>query len=164
MLPDRYPEEKLDDETDNGTMPENLEEFRKAVVGQKIVNVEKDVPLPEENRGYGRSNGTRITLSSGRQVFLANTDDCCAYTMLESFFLNYENIDHMIMGVGTTDEYTKWHVFADAGDILELTVGWTPGNPFYYGYGFDITVDDSAVAPSKNKPVRMPRPTRGRAS
>ena len=48
----------------------------------------------------------------------------------------------MILGVGTTDGYTTWHIFADMGDVLELTVVWSCGNPFYYGYGFTITVDD----------------------
>jgi hypothetical protein len=26
------------------------------------------------------------------------------------------------------------------GDVLELQVGWSPGNPFYYAYGFHIDV------------------------
>jgi hypothetical protein len=53
-------------------------------------------------------------------------------------------VDHIILGVGTTDGYTTWHVYADAGDVLELAVGWSCGNPFYYGYGFTITVDDGS--------------------
>ena len=71
---------------------------------------------------------------------LANTNDCCAYTELEAFLLHPERVDHIIMGVGTTDTYTRWHIYADLGDVLELTVGWSCGNPFYYGYGFDIDV------------------------
>ena len=48
------------------------------------------------------------------------------------------------MGVGTTGEYTRWHIYADLGDVLELTVGWSCGNPFYYGYGFYIDVVPAA--------------------
>jgi hypothetical protein len=75
-------------------------------------------------------------------VFLVGTDDCCAYTELETFLLNVDKVDHIITGVGTTDGYTKWHIYCDFGDVLELTVGWSSGNPFYYGYGFAIIVED----------------------
>jgi hypothetical protein len=68
--------------------------------------------------------------------------DCCAYTELESFLLNPELVDHVITGVGTTDGYQTWHVYADMGDVLKLDVGWSCGNPFYYGYGFTIRVVD----------------------
>jgi len=44
------------------------------------------------------------------------------------------------MGVGTTAQYQTWHIYADWGDVLKLEVGWSCGNPFYYGYGFDIDV------------------------
>jgi hypothetical protein len=80
---------------------------------------------------------------------LANTDDCCAYTDLEDFLLHADRIQHVITGVGTTGEYTTWHVFADMGDVLEMKVGWSAGNPFYYGYGFDIAVED---VPGKGTP------------
>ncbi len=46
------------------------------------------------------------------------------------------------MGVGTTNGYSTWHIYADWGDILELSVGWYAGNTGYYGYGFDINVVD----------------------
>ena len=71
---------------------------------------------------------------------MINTEDCCAYTDLEAFLLNVELVDHMILGVQTTEGYTKWHIYADFGDVLELAVAWSCGNPFYYGYGFDIAV------------------------
>lgn len=29
---------------------------------------------------------------------------------------------------------------AVVGDVMELEVGWSCGNPFYYGYGFSINV------------------------
>jgi hypothetical protein len=74
-------------------------------------------------------------------VRVRNDGDCCAYTELESFLLNVGNIDHVITGVGTTNGYTTWHVYADLGDVLEMQVGWSCGNPFYYGYGFQISVE-----------------------
>ena len=140
-----YPEEALDEDYDDGTMPENVDTLRQAVVGHRIVNVEKGVKVP--GRYYGEEEATIITLDDGKKVRLVNTSDCCAYTELEAFLLHPELVDHEILGVGTTDGYGTWHIFADLGDVLELTVGWSSGNPFYYGYGFDITVDDGLTVP-----------------
>ncbi len=138
-----YESEVLDEDDDNGTMPDNVETLRQAVIGHRIASVEKGVEIP--GRYYGRSTATVITLDNGQKVRLVDTSDCCAYTGLDSFLLHPEMVDHAILGVGTTDGYSKWHIFADYGDILELEVGWSCGNPFYYGYGFDITVDDTEV-------------------
>lgn len=139
-----YAEETLDPEYDDGTMPANVAALSSAVIGHRIVNVEQGAQLrlnaaPDDY--YGRSTGTVITLDDGTRVGLVDTDDCCAYTDLETFLLHADQIDHIITGVGTTDGYTKWHIYADMGDVLELTVGWSSGNPFYYGYGFEITVE-----------------------
>lgn len=142
-----YPTETLHDDYDDGTMPQNVADLAEAVVGHRIVNVEQNAEIPKFDDSYRwRTHGTAITLDSGKRVFLADTDDCCAFTELEAFLLNAENVDHIITGVGTTDGYTKWHIYADLGDVLELTVGWSAGNPFYYGYGFDITVIDADSA------------------
>ena len=123
-----YDEETLGPEDDDGTMVGNVTALREGVVGHKIKSAE-------------RVEGTFvITLDDGRQVTLRNTGDCCAHTTLESFLLRPDRVDHVITGVGTTDGYTTWHIFADLGDVLSLTVEWSCGNPFYYGYGFDITV------------------------
>lgn len=135
-----YPEEVLDEEDDDGTMPGSVAALADTVVGHKIVSAEKDHDLPQS---YWAGAGLRLTLDNGRQVILRDTSDCCAYTEVEAFLLNPDKVDHVITGVGTTDEYTKWHIYADAGDVLELTVGWSCGNPFYYGYGFDIEVQDA---------------------
>lgn len=132
MTTTHYPAEILGGEDDDGTMPENVEALRQAVVGSRIVNVEKDGGV------------TIITLDSGKRVKLLDTSDCCAFTALEAFLLHPEKVDHAILGVGTTGEFTRWHIFADYGDILELTVGWSCGNPSYYGYGFDIVVEEIA--------------------
>lgn len=137
-----YKEEVLDEDYDNGTMPYNVEELRQEVVGHKITHAGW-AERPHDWYGPEVTQKVfQITLDNGKQVILRNTDDCCAYTELESFLLNVDKIDHIITGVGTTGYYNKWHIYADLGDVLELTVGWSSGNPFYYGYGFDIAVED----------------------
>lgn len=134
-----YPIEELDPNDDCGTMPENVDELRQAVVGKRIVKTEVR-EVPSEYSWRSPSSGLVITLDDGTEVRLADTDDCCAYTSLEAFLLHPDRVDHVIMGVGTTEDYTRWHIYADLGDVLELTVGWSCGNPFYYGYGFHIDV------------------------
>jgi hypothetical protein len=141
-----YPTETLDEDADDGTMPDSLTALEHAVVGQRITSVEHNLPVPDKYDGT--TTGTIITLDSGKRVTLANTDDCCAYTELETFLLHADRIDHVITGVGTTDGYTKWHIYADMGDVLELSVGWSCGNPFYYAYGFHIAVLDGQEQPS----------------
>ncbi|MFC1418555.1 DUF7448 domain-containing protein [Streptacidiphilus cavernicola] len=138
-----YETEILSEDDDNGTMPNNVATLAEAVVGHRIVSVERGVPIPGADSWRGTS-GTALTLDSGKRVFLADSSDCCAYTELEAFLLHADRIDHVVTGVGTTGGFTHWHVFADMGDVLELTVGWSCGNPFYYGYGFDITVIEVA--------------------
>lgn len=135
-----YAEEILGPDDDNGTMPYNVQGVREEVVGHKIVHAGwTEVP---SWWGNGTTRAFQITLDNGKQVILKDSGDCCAFTQLEDFLLHADKVDHIITGVGTTGEYTKWHIFADMGDVLELTVGWSCGNPFYYGYGFDIEVRD----------------------
>lgn len=142
IVTQRYAPELLDSDDDDGTMVNNVATLSEAVIGRRIVSVEK---AEWPGKYYGNEHGHVITLDNGKQVRLADSSDCCAYTELESFLLHADKIKHVITGVGTTDGFTTWHVYADYGDILELTVGWSCGNPFYYGYGFDITVQDAAV-------------------
>lgn len=135
----KYADEVLSsDYDDDGTMPENVDTLRKAVVGHRIVSVET---VGSGHRWYS-GDKTVITLDNGKRVELQDTDDCCAYTELTSFLLHPDKVDHIITGVGTTDGFTTWHIYADMGDVLELSVGWSCGNPFYYGYGFDISVTE----------------------
>lgn len=135
---DRYPTETLDNKwEDDGTMPENVAELERAVIGHRIVSAEQQ---ETQGRWYGTTRGLVLTLDDGTKVSLVNTSDCCAFTDLEGFFLHPEAVDHVITGVGTTEGYTKWHIYADFGDVMELDVVWSCGNPFYYGYGFDIAV------------------------
>ncbi|MFD8595387.1 hypothetical protein ACFV1L_10335 [Kitasatospora sp. NPDC059646] len=134
-----YAIEVLSDYDDDGTMPENVATLSEAVVGHRIVSATKETV---SRRWGGTEDALVITLDNGHRVELINTDDCCAYTELQSFLLHPERVDHIITGVGTTNEYGTWHIYADMGDVLELSVGWSCGNPFYYGYGFDISVKE----------------------
>lgn len=137
-----YPDEELDEDHDDGTMPNSKAALAEAIVGHRIVFVDHNVPIPPEKAPYGQQTATAITLDNGKRVFLVERDDCCAYTNLAKFLLNVQNIEHAVGGVGTTDGYTKWHIFCDAGDIAEMEVGWSAGNIGYYGYGFDIIVEE----------------------
>ena len=127
-------------------MPENVAALAGHVVGRRIVAVEKNASAPGPDEWSGPAYGTALVLDNGKHVILADTSDCCAYTDLEDVILNLDKIEHVITGVGTTDGYTKWHIYADLGDVVELKVGWSSGNPFYYGYGFDILVQEPEAA------------------
>lgn len=133
-----YAEEVLDD----GTMTNNVEILAEHVVGHKIVSVEMNQKVKGEYWGTTTGTGTVLTLDNGKKVVLSDTEDCCAYTEMENVILHLDKIDHVITGVGTTDGFTTWHIYADFGDVVELQVGWSYGNPFYYGYGFNISVQD----------------------
>lgn len=123
-------------ETDDDTMAGNRDELAEAVVGHKIVKVER---AADSDPYYYGGDKTVITLDNDTQVELIDSGDCCAYTELDSFLLNPELVDHAILGVGTTDNYQTWHIFADMGDVLKLNVSWSEGSG-YYGYGFNIQV------------------------
>lgn len=136
-----YEEEVLDPEwDDDGSIVRSKEYLADLVVGHRIVSAEL---VTNEYHSYGDSDKTMVlTLDDGRRVKMRGYGDCCAFAEVNSFLLNPERVDHVITGVGTTDGYTTWHVYADLGDVLELSVGWSCGNPFYYGYGFIFQVED----------------------
>ncbi|RDB46174.1 DUF7448 domain-containing protein [Tsukamurella tyrosinosolvens] len=133
---------------DDGTMPENVERLAGFIVGHRIVSVEENETInlgPDRGRDsyyYDDRLNARLvlTLDNGVRVGIGETSDCCARTIVDKFLLHPERVDHVITGVASTDGYTKWHIFADLGDVMELDVDWSAGNPFYYGYGFDIEV------------------------
>lgn len=127
-------------ETSDDTMSDSRDTLKDAVVGHKIVKVEK---VANSDPYYYGGDKTIITLDNETQVELVGSGDCCAYTELDSFLLNPELVDHAILGVGTTDEYQTWHIFADMGDVLKLDVSWSEGSG-YYGYGFNIQVRPTA--------------------
>lgn len=136
-----YQVEVLDEDIDDGTMPANLNALANSVIGHRIIKVET-VPCKRYDWSDATFDRLEITLDTGRKVYLEDSSDCCAFTELRSFIYNADKVDHIITGVGTTDTFETWHIYADMGDVLKLHVGWSAGNPFYYGYGFDITVKD----------------------
>ena len=144
MSSERYPIEVLDGDKDDGTIVENLATLGSHVIGHRITKAERQ-PSEDKYKRHGKQDALALTLDDGTQVELAATGDCCAHTSLDAFFLDPASVDHIITGVGSTDGYTVWHIYADWGDILRLELGWSCGNPGYYGYGFDINV----VAPTE---------------
>ena len=139
MSSERYPIEVLDEDEDDGTIVKNLATLGSHVIGHRITKAERQ-RREDKYKRHGKQDVLALTLDDGTQVELADTGDCCAYTSLDAFFLDPASVDHIITGVGSTDGYTVWHIYADWGDILRLELGWSCGNPFYYGYGFDITI------------------------
>lgn len=107
---EHYPPEILDDEDDNGTMPENVDQLQAAVVGHRIVAVHREV-----KEGGDGCPKTIIILDNGKRVTLVDSEDCSAYTALEKFLLHPDRVEHVITGVGTSDGYTTWHIYADIG-------------------------------------------------
>ena len=126
----KYPEDNVGPEDDDGTMPLSVDALREAVVGHRIIRTEAN------------GNSLTITLDDGTCVEMIDSSSCCAYTDLNSFLMHPTRVDHIITGVGTTGGYTTWHIYADMGDVLELSVNWSCGNPFWYGYGFEIRVTE----------------------
>lgn len=135
-----YLKEVLTDGLDDGTMPQSLEDLEKAVVGHRIVRAEK-TQVKDEYYDY-HYDALAITLDNGKQVLMKERGNCCAYTGVQQFLRNVESVDHVITGVGTTDGFEKWHIYADMGDMLELDVSWSGGNVGFYAYGFSIEVRD----------------------
>jgi hypothetical protein len=119
------------DHNDNGTMPKSVAGVADLIVGHRIIAAD---PVGDYE------GNVRLTLDDGTKVDILAFSDCCAYTEVRAFLLNPERVEHVITGVRTEDDYQSWHIYADLGDVMELTVGWSSGNPFYYAYGFDIQV------------------------
>lgn len=132
----KYAPEILSNDEDDGTMVDSKDALEAAVVGHRIVKAGKEIVKGQ----YYDHEAFVLTLDDGTRVQMVGEGDCCAYTELEAFLLHPDRVDHIITGVGTTNEYQTWHIYADFGDVLELSVAWSCGNPFYYGYGFNITV------------------------
>jgi hypothetical protein len=132
-----------EDEYEIDVMRANVNDLSNEVVGHKIVKagwVDRDFG---GKYSWYSSTQFEIELDNGKKVYLANTDDCCAYTDLSNFLLNAELVDHVIMGVEAEDYFSRWHVYADMGDVLALDVSWSSGNTGYYGFGFHIEVVDA---------------------
>lgn len=132
-MSDEYPS-VIGDGYGDDTMPNNVRTLAEAIVGHKIVSVVG----PTRD-----SSDTVFVLDNGKRVRLAATDDCCAYTDMEAVIPRLPELDHVVTRVEVTEDYTRWHILADAGEVLELQVGWSYGNPFYYAYGFTIYVENA---------------------
>lgn len=127
---------------DDGTMPENVAALASEIVGHKIVEVRKNMRAKHPYYSW-HEMGTGLVLDNGKIVVLIDTSDCCAYTELQEVIEHLPLADHVITNVTPEEDYDTWHIFADLGEVLELKVGWSSGNPFYYGYGFCISVVDA---------------------
>ena len=130
-------EEYYDPELEFESMDSGRESLEKAVVGRKIIKVEK-VEVPSE---YGRTYETKFTLDNGREAFLCDTYDCCAFTKVEKFSW-LEDVDHVITSVKASEDFEEWFIYADSIPVVELEVGWSTGNPYYYGFGFGVRVEE----------------------
>lgn len=122
-------------EVDNGTMPDSLEALKEAVVGHRIVRVE------EPGGGSWSKPALRLTLDDATVVTLITREDCCAYTDITNIVSRIDEVDHIITNVTADGDFEKWHILADMESVLELDVSWSCGNPFYYAYGFEISIE-----------------------
>lgn len=141
-----YKDYAEDAEYEAGVMQESVDALSAGVVGHRVVAVDK-VPYPRHlsDYYYGRGEAIRLTLDNGTRVYVADTDDCCAYTAVKDFeFLTYT--DHAITSVVADEEFARWFIYADSIPVVALNVEWSPGNPYYYGFGFDILVEKEVIA------------------
>ena len=126
-------------------MEDSVEALTSIVLGKKIVSAEvrKWEICTKGEGGYdpwrNTGEGLVLTLDDGTSFAFVEQADCCAYTELENFITHPDKVDNIITGVKAEDDYQKWHVMADAGDVMELSVGWSEGSG-YYAYGFEFPV------------------------
>lgn len=123
---------------DDGRMPDSAVELKSAIVGRKIVKVERDVLVPTPY-SWNEMRVLQLTLDDGSVVSMEPNEDCCAYTNLSSVVEN--ELDHVITDVRHDGRFEEWYILADASPVLTLGVEWSAGNPFYYAYGFTVRVN-----------------------
>ena len=129
------------DERDDGTMASSIGGLKDALVGHRIVKMERDVPVGSSTNWWDRGKSAiQFTLDDGSVVSMVPQDDCCAYTELTRVIDGIAGLDHIITDVKHDGEYEQWYILADASPVLTLGVEWSCGNPFYYAYGFNIRV------------------------
>lgn len=135
----------MTDELYDEVMEDSAEHLAALVVGKKIVSAEaRKWTLRNRDDSdyfpwYHEGTGLVLTLNDGTEFAFLGKADCCAYTDLENFIMHPDKVDNIITGVKTEDDYQKWHIMADAGDVMELSVGWSEGSG-YYAYGFEFPV------------------------
>lgn len=136
-----YLDDAEDADYEAGVMDSGRAELAAAVVGHRIVSVE-DVERVASDWYYAKP-GIKLTLDDGRAVYIADTDDCCAYTDHRDLkFL--EGVDNAVTSVTTEGNFTRWFIYAGDVPVVEFGADWSPGNPYYYGFGFDIIVKEEA--------------------
>lgn len=114
----------------------NRDELAEAVIGHKIVTVEK-----LKAQGW-EEDGVKLTLDNGKAVHMRGTSDCCAGGWIDEFLFNEKLADHIITDVRVENDETTWFVLADMAEVLKLDTGWSEGSG-YYSYGFSISVEDA---------------------
>lgn len=128
--------DNIDEDYETGVMQGSVDELSAAVVGERIVSIDRP-----DTYTRGGNKETILTLSSGKRVRVVDTDDCCAFTEVESFKLLEEG-EHIVTRVEAEEGFTRWFIYADSIPVVEMGVEWSPGNPYYYGFGFSITVEE----------------------
>lgn len=120
-------------------MCENAEELASLVVGKRIISAtEREYEIERYGLSY-KETGLVVILDDGTEFAIGETDDCCAYTSLESFLINPAAVDHVITSVSTENDYQVWRILADGRDVVTMEVGWSEGSG-YYMYGFEFQV------------------------
>jgi len=127
-------------ECDNGTMPEAFENLHKALVGRKIVEVEKVKYEGRWDQGYDDPKAL-FHLDDGTVVKVGRINDCCA---LGTFDLENvpKEINARVMAVEAAEDYSKAFILTE-GPLLTADTTWSPGNPFWYSYGFWVKIEEA---------------------
>lgn len=134
-------EDGYDPEYEAGVMGDNAKLLESEVVGHRIVEVRKGYDYErcwDNSKGHSDA-GVTFVLDNGTEVALQSTNDCCAYTDVRDFeFLT--KTDNVITRVETQDNFEQWYIYAVELPVVSLGVDWSPGNLYYYGFGFNIAV------------------------
>lgn len=136
-----YYDDESDSDYEAEVMGDNAKLLESEVVGHRIVEVRKgyDYETYWDKSQAHSDSGVTFVLDNGTEVALQSTNDCCAYTDVRDFeFLT--KTDNVVTSVTTQDNFEQWYIYAAEVPVVSLGVDWSPGNPYYYGFGFDIAV------------------------
>lgn len=131
---------------DDGTMLKSFESLKEAIVGHRIVKVDRSPTPVKDEEFWWRDSvpAVGLLLDDGSTVKLVEEGDCCAYTELKDIIEHLPTIEHIITDVVHDGDFESWYILADGQQVLELSVAWSCGNPFYYPYGFWVHVERGA--------------------
>lgn len=136
-----YYDDEADSDYEAEVMGGSAKELEAAVIGHRIVEVRKGYDYEQywDKSQAHSDSGITLVLDNGTEVAVHDTDDCCAYTSVRDFeFLT--KTDNVITRVETNEGFDQWHIYAAEVPVVSLGVDWSPGNPYYYGFGFGIAV------------------------